>query len=567
MKNHSKQFMMGDYTIETIMEPEVSKKITKFTLFSKLHGIKNNPWVSLWINQLLQYTIIFGIIIISGIFVVTWYNIVPLNTEQAQSLLGVLVQTQAAVASIVVSLTLVAIQLAAGSYTPRVIDVMKKSPDMWLLLFIYVVSISIGFIAFILIGTINLHLISLILILGFYTFAILFLYFFNTIKHLRPDDVVKMLVGDINAGNIHQTEWTDDIFQPIFDVIHSSINKYDVTTTRIGLNLLFERVLGFYPRLDDVAKNHITTHLCEHIQRSSIIALGNEDEGTIQEIVTILEKATISIIDSKDLTLLSHGCERQYQIKYMDPLWVLEYIGTHATDKGLESAAAFTTVALQNIGLHAADFIVHAEKISPTFGDPEGVNAIIEKVVQVLCSIGMHATDKKLEDVVGHTSLALQNVGIKIADKKLQHQTVSVICTLGAIGKRSAECKLKHATFQVAWHLSPVGKLAVDNKMSAAPINVINNYERIIWGSIENGWDDSAEQIQTTFFNEFAWNVIDNCSDANRHFLVESILRINKHAKAKHLKETTKVTNALLAKISRQNPDSGEAFSSLSQLF
>ncbi len=201
-----------------------------------------------------------------------------------------MVQSQAAIVSLVITLTLIAIQMTAASYSTRVVDVMKKNPDMWFLFVIYIESMVMGFITLVMVDNPNRSLVSSILILDIYTFLTLFLYMLNTINLLRPDVIVKMLVDDINTENILQTEWNNDIMQPVFDVVQASINRFDVTTTRTGLIQLTMRVEELYLKFNSDERDQIVDHLFKHFERSSLIAIGNKDEGTLGEIILVLEK-------------------------------------------------------------------------------------------------------------------------------------------------------------------------------------------------------------------------------------------------------------------------------------
>ena len=58
--------------------------------------------------------------------------------------MGALVTSEAAILAIVVSLSLVAVQLAAQSYSARVIEVFRKAPDLWILIGIYGVAMFYG---------------------------------------------------------------------------------------------------------------------------------------------------------------------------------------------------------------------------------------------------------------------------------------------------------------------------------------------------------------------------------------------------------------------------------------
>jgi uncharacterized membrane protein len=97
---------------------------------SRLSNLKPDPWVSLWLHRFVQYFVLFVIIVISGKAIISWYNVVPTDIDSAKYFLSSMVQAQAAIVSLVITLTLIAIQMAGSSYSPRVVDVMKKNPDM-----------------------------------------------------------------------------------------------------------------------------------------------------------------------------------------------------------------------------------------------------------------------------------------------------------------------------------------------------------------------------------------------------------------------------------------------------
>jgi hypothetical protein len=66
--------------------------------------------------------------------------------DNARSILCTLVASEAAIVAIVVSLTLIAVELTASAYSPRVIKISLRNPDMWLLLLIYGVAIFLSII-------------------------------------------------------------------------------------------------------------------------------------------------------------------------------------------------------------------------------------------------------------------------------------------------------------------------------------------------------------------------------------------------------------------------------------
>ena len=78
------------------------------------------------------------LIITSGLLIALFYPTCSVSNENARYLLGALAQSQAAVIAVVVTLTLIAVQLASQTYSPRVMDLFLKSwAAFHLLLLIY----------------------------------------------------------------------------------------------------------------------------------------------------------------------------------------------------------------------------------------------------------------------------------------------------------------------------------------------------------------------------------------------------------------------------------------------
>ena len=447
------------------MSAEEPKESTIKNLFSSLLKLKkDHPWISLWTIRFLQYFVLFCFVIIPGIMIFRQFNLVPTGLENARYFLSAMVQTQAAIVSLVITLTLIAIQMAAASYTPRVIDVIKKNPDMWLLLIIYLVSISYGFIVLKLVAPDpDPVLVSSVLILGMYTFSILFLYMWNTIALLRPDKIVTMLVGEINTKNIHQEKWKDDIMQPVFDVVHASISRFDVTTTRTGLNTLSNRILELFTAFDDKSNRDIANHFCDHIQRSALVALRNDDEGVLLEIIDIL---------------------KNFDIWCVEPL---QFIGVHAADKGLAATTGKVANILEEVGIQAAD---------------KGLEGATIGVADALWEIGIQAVDKGLVDkglidVSNPVVHALREVGVHAADKGLA-ATSGVVYALREIGIQAADKGLKNSPWRVAWALRKVGTHAAEMELNDDVDHVVMGLCRI--GCKEVGRDAAVRSLAPFLF-------------------------------------------------------------------
>jgi len=107
-------------------------------------------WVSydrkLWTARIFVYSILLLLVIFVGAIMFAKFNLFRTDVNSARYMLSAVVQTQPAIVAIVITLTLIAVQLTASVYSPRVIDIFKRIPDMWILLGCYAVSIFYGFI-------------------------------------------------------------------------------------------------------------------------------------------------------------------------------------------------------------------------------------------------------------------------------------------------------------------------------------------------------------------------------------------------------------------------------------
>ncbi|MFA4823976.1 MAG: hypothetical protein WC593_02340 [Methanoregula sp.] len=466
---------------------------------SIISELNDDPWISLWLYRFGQYVDLFAIVAIFGILILNWFQVVPTDINNALYFLSAMVQAQAAIVSLVITLTLIAIQMTAGSYTPRVVDVMKKNPDMWFLLVIYIESILIGFFALKEVASPDdQSLVSLIFILGAYTFLTLFLYMYNTINLLRSDAVVKMLVADINIGNIQLTEGAADMMQPVFDVVHASINRFDITTTRAGLNQLEERVIELLRSSDNLHRYSIVDHFCNHIERSAVVTLRNDDEGTVIEIMMVLEKLgdqvadlgpvddDLGLVDSAQRVAMTlrkigiHAADKKFERATILMPQALRYVGIHAALSGLEMGTIEAVRAIKDISIHAIDrgmeltvLVVPGllDEVS-TYAVNNGLERATVHVSGALGDIGIHAADKKLEDMTIQVALALNTVGVHAADKGMEDATLNVVGALYWVGMHAAEEGLDDATIKVVDAIKEVDIHAANNKLEKVTTNV-----------------------------------------------------------------------------------------------
>jgi hypothetical protein len=507
-----------------------SKESAIKEIFSGFNELRKEPWPSLWKERALQYFFVFILVFFAGILFfgippLLGFDIVPTDLDNARYFLSAMVQAQASIITLVITLTLIAIQMASASYTPRVVDVMKKNPDMWYLLIIYIGAMSYGFIALKLVTDPDRFLVSSVLILGIYTFCILFLYMKDTIALLRPDNVVEMLVAEIHAENIHQEGWKkeseDDIMQPVFDMVHASINRFDVTTTRTGLNALSERILELFLGFDEKSREkkseNVAEHFCRHIQRSAMVALRNDDEGILWEIIAVLEN-----------------------------------FGTRTADKGdeLEGATRSVAYALGAVGIRAAD---------KDLGDATG------RVAAALREVGTRAADKGLEDATRSVAYALGEVGTRAAHKGLEGSTRSVTDALGAVGNRAADNELVVATRSVAYALGEVGARAADEGLEGATKSVTDALREVGIRAADKELGDATGRVAAALGAVGTWAADKGLNGAMGSVAV-ALREIGIHAADKGLGDATAMVVGALCRLGLNASVQNAAAKSLAQL-
>lgn len=180
---------------------------------------------------------------IVGFVVLRAIHIQEINYDTARYFLSALVQSQASIIAIVVTITLVAIQHTAATYTPRVIDIFKASLSMWAILIIYIISISYGCLILMLIeesqGLIINNFVGLIefaFLLEILTLTALIPYMSRTIDLIKIENIIKSLSDKIAIGDN-----CEDNIQSIADIITRSIRDYDIKTVDKCLDALIVR--------------------------------------------------------------------------------------------------------------------------------------------------------------------------------------------------------------------------------------------------------------------------------------------------------------------------------------
>lgn len=237
------------------------------------------------------------VIIIMGVN----FSFIGIYPDSARYMLSALVQCEAAIIAVVVSLSLVAIQFASTSWSARIIDTfLKKTPEFWLLIIFYIIAIVYGLYV---IGSIKGNDsaiskdvefgISLSFRLGILAFLALIPYAWTILISLKPSKVIDSLSQNISMDSIKsvvslgELGEKDDPMQPIMDIIIASLMKYDEGTIVEGLKSLRSRMAFIIINHDFENDDEFifSINIFPHLLEIGTLATSRRDEHASMEII------------------------------------------------------------------------------------------------------------------------------------------------------------------------------------------------------------------------------------------------------------------------------------------
>jgi hypothetical protein len=313
-----------------------------------------------------------------------------MNIESSRYVLSTLVQSEATVLAIVISLNIIFIQLAA-SHSKRLVSRFADSTEVKLYLVIYIVSIIYTLLVLAEIGrpigvtsnflndtyvirhdfplissgisyiensfpNINNHIL-LSLYLGIFSFLILPKYLKLIIYFVEPSAIINRLVNRISKQSIlsvagHRVADSGrDPIQPIIDTIrHSWLVDYDFESARDGLKTLRDSInnIILYETPETFSltdQRHLMKHVCSHYFGICVLAIKREEKSIVSEVLYDLESLGINAanqsLEQAVFTLLLSLSDLVRIADSEEHLDFIEWIGLSFCEIGKASAARF----------------------------------------------------------------------------------------------------------------------------------------------------------------------------------------------------------------------------------
>ena len=309
------------------------------------------------------------------------------------------------------------------------------------------------------------HGVSIAYWLGTFTFVIIIPYMWNIMDLLKPENIINRLTKDITKDNLLNSK--EDPIQPIMDIVHGSIMKYDIETTRVGLKAVTEQVIE---NIDSEGEEEISRHFCKHLERVGRLAVSREDEETAIEVIEKFEEFGKSTMNKlpQDATLQITAsledigkttAEKRLGDATSQAVKSIGAILTVAIEKSLQVVAIFTAAHLTNIAKAAIKNDLEAAPV---------------KAAMSLRDAGTTAVKRDRNHVPGVAVACLKDVGTAAAAKKgfdlatLMTASGLIILGLATAAKREFE----YETEQAAESLAELTVISEENVRTA-----IQDYE------------------------------------------------------------------------------------------
>jgi len=384
-------------------------------MFNKIARVESRyPW-SFW---LIYYCIfLLSIALFSLGYTHLLINLHPTDVNSARYLLSALIQSQASIIAIVITLTLVAIQITVSNYSPRVVAIFLKSPHMYLIFLFYVFSIGFEIITLQSIsgndGVIsqNLeYLVSYSIWLTIFLAISLLPYLRNTLDGLNPEKIALGLIKKIDKKFIISSEARNNYLEPIFDIIHIAINRYDLPVVKNCLKDLSEEIIESISVSNlPVENSSIIKIYTQHLRHCAQLAIDVNDEEILLDILANFHKILIytvkitddissnEIIDKIDqIHTLSLDADFRKSLRKI--ITILDTVSKGTTDDlgkiytgdnpPFRKANYSLTSCLEKIGKETIDKMDEWQKSDPYF-------KIFDYTIWILKKISNYAVSKK----------------------------------------------------------------------------------------------------------------------------------------------------------------------------
>ncbi len=342
--------------------------------------------LKLWISRIAFYLVLFLVVFGVSSYIIMQFGPPSYDVASARYMISALIQSEAAIMAIIVTLSLVAVEMASSSYSVRMIGLLKSyNPDFWILMVIYILSMTYSlFVLKSLPGFGNsfdtqFH-ISFVFHTGVYSFLILFPYLFRTLRMLRPSTLLNMQAMKLTAKSIttdvrSSATREKDPMQAIVDIISTSFLNHDFETTRNGLNIISLRAKDILTQegLESTDRKIVANYIFSRMARFGKFTLKHNEEDATFIVIEKLELIWDELYKSDPAESILQASSS------------LEQIGKAAADIDQKDV------------LHTVVNYLYDQGQMAIYGGYDGETS---RVIDSLASVGMSCVEKRTDPLI-----------------------------------------------------------------------------------------------------------------------------------------------------------------------
>lgn len=431
----------------------------------------------------LSAMVIIYLIILSGF--IFHFKVIPTNTnlDSARYMLSTLVQSEATIIALAITLSLVAVQLAASSYSARLIDIFKESTKFWIIIIFYLLTITyqLGVLKLIepansinvtnslpnVISNLQAH-ISVSYILSIAALTALIYHIWVTFDLIKPKTIIDKLAKNMTPENITITSIPGsekDATGPIVSIVVKSLEIHDEDTVIYGLNKIGGCVTNTLnlANLCDAQRARITEFIAYNFLLIGVLTIDGEDIYAASNLIVALKPIGYKSVD-KEFTEIA--------IKTVD---VIAQIGEKSIEHNLGVVAENASNAINDIGRKAAE-------------RGNQLDNIAQFIVGSNKKIAIKAIRNELKSESFHINENLGAIGLTFARNSFD---VASTTALGSLEEIVSECAIKREkdiAIHAITYIQNIGAQASRNRLYGAVRQAARSSQTIVENAVKHGF-------------------------------------------------------------------------------
>jgi len=337
------------------------------------------------------------------------------DQDNARYILSGIAQSQAALVAIVITISLIIIQLVAQLYTPTALRILLKDKDFLSLIIIYIFSITLDIIV---LGNLSTDskstltdstfvLLSISSMIG--ALIAIIPYLFSFIEVLNPITIFNKIEKTITVKNVEKKlgpldlDGDDEILimlQPLFDLLSTLIKKND-TGSAIKCIRSFKVICDrFYEPQNPNSSEFIAavSMVIDNFSESAILAIDNQHTMVARECIHEIEKLA--------------KIELQV-IHFLNPFSAMATIGIFAARKKSEAIIHWVIVTSDTMGHKLLTYIKEKDNIQHHYSE---INSPIWAIHKIL------STERKMipKEYIIKGFNSMKSLALEMANQKLE---------------------------------------------------------------------------------------------------------------------------------------------------